>query len=100
MLSEGAGTDDPDSDSELQFQLMEHIDQLSDKKWAYYTCLITSYILAILYKTSSHTRAAALLYLNKTLKQRVVSGHIQGRYVIWRRHFRCLLVSFVERRLW
>ena len=32
MLSEGAGTDDTDSDSELQFQLMEHIDHLSDKK--------------------------------------------------------------------
>ena len=31
MTSEG-GTDDTDSDSELQFQLMENIEQLTDKK--------------------------------------------------------------------
>ena len=32
VLDSGGCVDDSDSDSELQFQLTEHIDQLSDKK--------------------------------------------------------------------
>lgn len=68
--------DDTDSETELQFQLSEHIDQLLDRKCVLY---IGDYINILVISFSSRTRSAALKYLNELMKRKIVAHLLFGR---------------------